>query len=96
MPVAGKPFNFVGAVALQAMVAQQTGLAPGEFVWMGGDVHLYLNHLDQARMQAGRDPKPFPTLALARRPESIDGYRIEDFEVSGYDSHPAILADVAV
>lgn len=92
----GLPFNFVGAAALQAMVAQQAGLSLGEFVWMGGDVHLYLNHLDQARMQMRRTPKPFPTLALARRPESIDGYRIEDFAVAGYDSHPAILADVAV
>jgi thymidylate synthase len=92
----GLPFNFVGAAALQAMVAQQTGLVPGEFVWMGGDVHLYLNHLDQAREQMRRTPKPLPTLALARRPDSIDGYRIEDFEVAGYDSHPAIVADVAV
>lgn len=92
----GLPFNFVGAAALQAMVAQQTGLEPGEFVWMGADVHLYLNHLDQAREQLTRTPKPLPKLSLGRKPETIDGYRIEDFAVTGYESHPAIVADVAV
>lgn len=92
----GAPFNFVGAVALQAMLAQQADLRLGEFVWMGGDVHLYLNHLDQARTQLAREPRPWPRLALTRRPDSIDAYRIEDVEVAGYDPHPAIAADVAV
>jgi len=78
------------------MLAQQAGLTPGEFVWAGGDVHLYLNHLDQAQEQLAREPRPFPSMRLARRAESIDGYRIEDFEVSGYEPHAAIKADIAV
>ena len=92
----GAPFNFVGAAALQLMLAQQADLEPGELVWVGGDAHLYLNHLDQAREQIGRAPRPWPTMTLARRPDSIDGYRIVDFEVAGYDPHPPIRADVAV
>jgi thymidylate synthase len=92
----GAPFNFTGAVALQLMLAQQAGLEPGEFVWMGGDVHLYLNHLDPAREQISRTPRPFPRLSLARKPDSIDGYRIDDFVLEGYDPHPPIKADVAV
>ncbi|GAA4116584.1 thymidylate synthase [Aminobacter aganoensis] len=92
----GAPFNCIGGAALQAMVAQQVGLQLGDLVWMGGDIHLYLNHLDQAREQMTREPRPFPTLKLLRKPDSIDGYRIEDFEVSGYDPYPPILADVAV
>lgn len=92
----GLPFNLAGAVALQAMLAQQADLALGEFVWMGGDVHLYLNHLEAAREQLTRQPRPLPILQLARRADSIDDYRIEDFVVEGYDPHPAIKADVAV
>ena len=92
----GLPFNLVGATALQLMLAQQADLQPGEFVWMAGDAHLYLNHLDQAREQLTRQPRPFPKMRLVRRPDSIDGYRIDDFEVEGYDPHPAIKADVAV
>ena len=92
----GVPFNFAGAVALQLMIAQQAGLEPGRFVWMGGDIHLYLNHLDQAREQLSRQPRPFPTMRLTRRAASIDDYRIEDFEVTGYEPHAAIKADVAV
>lgn len=92
----GKPFNFVGGVALQAMLAQQAGLSLGEFVWMGGDVHLYRNHVTQAREQLTRAPRPLPTLRLLRKPDSIDGYTIDDFVVDGYDPHPPIQADVAV
>jgi len=92
----GAPFNFVGAVALQLMLADQAGLTPGEFVWVGGDVHLYLNHVDQARQQIARETRPAPTLRLTRSAASIDDYRIEDFEVGGYDPHPPIKADVAV
>jgi len=92
----GAPFNYVGAVALQLMLAQQAGLAAGEFVWAGGDVHLYLNHLEQAREQMSREPRSLPTMKLIREAASIDDYRIEDFEVEGYDPHPAIRADVAV
>ena len=92
----GKPFNCIGAVSLQLMLAQRADLSPGEFVWVGGDVHLYLNHLEQAREQLSREPRPFPTMRLTRRAESIDDYRIEDFEVNGYEPHDAIKADVAV
>lgn len=92
----GAAFNFVGATALQLMLAQQAGLRPGELVWVGGDVHLYLNHLEQAREQISREPRPFPRMILASRASSIDDYRIEDFEVEGYAPHAAIRADVAV
>jgi len=92
----GAPFNYVGAVALQLMLAQQAGLRPGEFVWAGGDVHLYLNHLEQAREQMSREPRSLPTMKLIREAASIDDYHIEDFEVVGYDPHPAIKAEVAV
>lgn len=91
----GLPFNLTGAAALQLMLAQQAGLRPGELVWMGGDVHLYQNHLDQARTQIAREPRSFPTLAL-RKADSIDSYRIEDFEIRDYDPHPPIAAEVAV
>jgi thymidylate synthase len=92
----GAPFNFIGACALQIMLAQQAGLIPGEFVWMGGDVHLYLNHLEQARTQMARTPRPFPKLALSRHAASIDDYKIDDFVLTDYDPHPAISAPVAV
>ena len=78
------------------MVAQQVDMEMGELVWSGGDVHLYLNHLDQIREQISREPRPFPTLRLLRHPGSIDDYRIEDFEVMGYEPHAAIAAEVAV
>lgn len=92
----GAPFNFTGGVALQLMLAQQAGLRPGEFVWTGGDVHLYLNHLEQAREQLTRTPREAPHMKLVRQPASIDDYGIEDFEVDGYDPYPAIKAEVAV
>jgi len=92
----GAAFNYVGATALQLMLAQQAGLRPGELVWVGGDVHLYLNHLDQAREQLSREPRPFPRMKLLRHAASIDDYRFEDFEVEGYAPHAAIKANVAV
>jgi thymidylate synthase len=92
----GAPFNFTGAAALQLMLAQQAGLTPGELVWVGGDVHLYSNHIEQAREQLSRSPRPLPRMTLAPRAQSIDDYRIEDFSVEGYDPHAAIKADVAV
>ena len=92
----GAAFNYVGATALQLMLAQQADLRPGELIWIGGDVHLYLNHLDQAREQLTREPRPFPRMKLARRVASIDDYEISDFEVEGYAPHAAIRADVAV
>jgi thymidylate synthase len=92
----GAPFNFTGGAALTLMLAQQAGLKPGELVWVGGDVHIYLNHVDQVRAQIAREPRPLPTMTLLRQPPSIDDYRIEDFEVAGYDPHPLIQGDVAV
>ena len=92
----GAPFNFVGAAALQAMLAQQCDLKLGELVWMGADVHLYLNHLEAVREQLGRTPRALPRLMLARRPATIDDYTLEDFVVEGYDPHPPIKAEVAV
>ena len=92
----GNPFNVAQEAALLHMIAQQVDMVPGELIWVGGDVHLYLNHLDFARTILSREPRPFPKLRLLRRPESIDGYTIEDFEVTGYDPHPAIEVPVAV
>ncbi len=92
----GVPFNLTGGAALLAMVAQQSGFEPGELVWTGADVHLYTNHVEQAREQLSREPRPFPRLALKRRPETIDGYTIDDFELTGYEPHPPIAAPVAV
>jgi thymidylate synthase len=92
----GAPFNICQQAALLAMVAAQVDMVPGELVWAGGDVHLYLNHLDQAREQASRSPYAFPKLALAAGRDSIDAYRIEDFAVTGYRSHDRIEAPVAV
>jgi thymidylate synthase len=92
----GVPFNWTGGAALLLMIAQQTGFTPGELIWVGGDVHLYLNHIEQARIQLQRTPRPWPKMRLLRKPGSIDDYRIEDFEVDDYDPHAAIKADVAV
>jgi len=92
----GLGFNLVGATALVHMLAKQTGFAPGELVWMGGDVHLYLNHFDQAREQLSREPRSPPRLFVRDGVPSIDDYKIEDFIVSDYDPHPAIRAPVAV
>jgi len=92
----GAPFNFAGGAALVHMLAQQADLKPGELVWVGGDVHIYLNHVEQVRQLIAREPRPLPTMTLKRRAASIDDYRIEDFEVTGYDPHPAIHGEVAV
>jgi thymidylate synthase len=92
----GVPFNIASYALLTHMVAQQCDLQPGDFIWTGGDCHLYLNHLEQAREQLAREPFPLPRLTLLRRPESIFDYRFEDFEISGYQSHPHIKAPVAV
>lgn len=92
----GAAFNCAASAALLRMIAQQADMEPGELIWVGGDIHLYLNHLDMARTLISREPRPFPKLKLLRRPDSIDGYRIEDFEVTGYDPHPGIKAPVAV
>jgi thymidylate synthase len=92
----GVPFNIASYALLTLMVAQQVGLEPGEFVWTGGDVHIYDNHLEQVTEQLGRAPFPAPALGFARTPESIFDYRYEDFVLEGYRHHPAIRAAVAV
>jgi len=92
----GVPFNIASYALLTHMLAQQADLAVGDFVWTGGDCHLYSNHLEQANEQLGREPLPLPTLAIKRRPDSIFDYRFEDFEILNYESHPHIKAAVAV
>jgi thymidylate synthase len=92
----GVPFNIASYSLLTHMVAQQCDLAVGDFVWTGGDCHIYSNHEDQVREQLSRAPRPYPRLEIKRRPESIFDYRFEDFEIVGYDPHPAIKAPVAV
>ncbi len=92
----GVPFNIASYALLTHMVAQQTDLLPGDFVWTGGDCHLYSNHLEQAREQLSREPFPLPRLEIKRRPASIFDYRFEDFEIVGYRAHPSIKAPIAV
>ncbi len=92
----GVPFNIASYALLTEMIAQQCDLAPGDFVWTGGDCHLYLNHLEQAREQLSREPFPLPRLVLRRRPPSIFDYAFDDVEIVDYRSHPAIKAPVAV
>ena len=92
----GLPFNLWSGALLQRMIAQQTGFEPGEFVWMGGDTHLYLNHEELVTEQLGREPRGRPRLEMLRKPESIFDYRVEDFAVSGYTPHEPIRAAVAV
>ena len=92
----GVPFNVASYALLTHMVAQQVDLQPGEFIWTGGDTHLYVNHVDQARTQIERAPLPLPRLAIRRRPASVFDYRFDDFEFVGYQAHPAIKAPIAV
>src|SRR5580700_7853956 len=92
----GVPFNIASYALLTHMFAQQCDLIPGEFIWTGGDCHLYLNHLEQADLQLSRTPLPLPQLRIRRRPASIFDYQYEDFEFMNYQSHPAIRARVAV
>jgi thymidylate synthase len=92
----GVPFNIASYALLTHMMAQQAGLALGDFVWTGGDCHLYLNHLEQARLQLERDPLPLPKLVIRRQPASLFEYAYEDFEFEGYTAHAPIRAAVAV
>jgi thymidylate synthase len=92
----GVPFNIASYALLTHMLARECGLEPGVFVWTGGDVHLYSNHLDQARLQLGRETRALPRLELAQRGQGIGDYRLEDFVVTGYDPHPHIAAPVAI
>jgi thymidylate synthase len=92
----GVPFNIASYSLLTMMIAQQTGLTPGEFVWSGGDVHIYKNHLEQINIQLSRSPKALPQLVFRRHPESIYEYQYEDLDLVGYDPEPAIKAPVAI
>jgi thymidylate synthase len=92
----GVPFNIASYALLTHMLAQQCDLGVGDFIWTGGDCHVYDNHREQIEEQLSRDPYPYPTLQLRRRPASIFEYEFEDFEVLDYQHHPAIRAPVAV
>jgi thymidylate synthase len=92
----GVPFNVASYALLTHMLAQQCNLEAGDFIWTGGDCHLYVNHLEQADLQLARAPYPLPTLAIRRKPPSIFEYEFEDFDILGYQHHAAIKAPIAV
>tara|TARA_B100001094_G_scaffold295291_1_gene316522 strand:- start:3590 stop:4384 length:795 start_codon:yes stop_codon:yes gene_type:complete len=92
----GLPFNIASYALLTMMVAQQCDLELGEFIWTGGDTHLYLNHIEQTELQLTREPLPLPTMRLMRRPDSIFDYQFDDFQLEGYSAHPHIKAPVAI
>jgi len=92
----GVPFNIASYALLTHMVAQQCDLDVGDFIWTGGDCHIYSNHQEQVDLQLSREPFPYPALVIKRQPASIFDYQFEDFEVQGYTCHPSIKAPVAV
>ena len=92
----GVPFNIASYALLVYMVAQQCDLQVGDFVWTGGDVHLYANHLEQTDLQLSREPMALPKLVIQRKPDSLFDYKFEDFVIEGYESHPHIKAPVAI
>ena len=92
----GVPYNIASYSILTQMIAEQCGLEVGEFIWTGGDCHIYLNHLEQVKLQLSREPFPLPKLILKRQPNSIFDYQFEDFEIVDYQSHQSIAAPIAV
>ena len=92
----GVPFNIASYALITYMFAQQCDLLPGDFIWTGGDTHLYNNHLEQAKLQLSREPFPLPRLNIKRKPASIFDYQFEDFEIVNYQAHPSIKAPIAV
>lgn len=92
----GVPFNIASYALLTHMIAQQTDLKVGDFIWTGGDCHIYSNHVEQVEEQLTREPLALPVLAIKRRPDSIFDYKFEDFEILNYESHPHIKAAVAI
>jgi thymidylate synthase len=92
----GVPFNIASYALLTMMVAQVCGLRPGEFIHTFGDLHLYANHIEQAKLQLAREPRPLPQMKLNPAVKQIDAFRFEDFELVGYDPHPPIKAPIAV
>lgn len=92
----GVPFNLASYAILVHMLAQQCDLEPGDFIWTGGDCHIYKNHFEQTQLQLTREPRALPKLVIKRKPASIFDYVFEDFEIEGYDPHPAIKAPISV
>jgi thymidylate synthase len=92
----GVPFNIASYALLTHIVAQQCDLQVGDFIWTGGDVHLYLNHLEQAKLQLTRQPYPLPTLTIKRKPDSIFEYQYDDFEITHYQAHEHIKGEISV